>query len=79
MMNGCETVRIGQFLFKTGSAVIGLLFALIAMFRDLFAASEPQTQDSRSLQDSDLIGDYNHRTQQFDSGTDPSGWYEDEP
>lgn len=77
-MNGYRTLRIGQLLLKVGSVVIGLIFALIATFRDLFADAEPVVQD-RPIQDSDLIGDYNFRTQRFDSGNDPAGWYEDEP
>ena len=78
-VNGYRTLRIGRLLLKAGGVVIGLVFALLATFRDLFAASDSPTQDDRSLQDSDLMGDYNFRTQQFDSGTDPTGWYEDEP
>lgn len=67
-------------LLKVGAVAVGLVFALIATLRHLFAASESRMQDDhRSIQDSDLIGDYNSRTQQFDSGTDPAGWYEDEP
>ena len=77
-MKGHRTLRIGMLLLKVGGVAAGLLFALIATFRDLFAATGSQTQDDRSIQDSDLIGDYNFRTQQFDSGTDPAGWYEDE-
>ncbi len=65
-------------MLKIGRGAIGLAYALIATLRDLFAYAEPAKQH-RSIQDSDLIGDYNFRTQQFDSGTDPTGWYEDEP
>ena len=73
-------MRIGQVLLRVGGAVVGLVFALIATLRDLFAAADSRMQgDDRSIQDSDVIGDYNSRTQQFDSGTDPAGWYEDEP
>ena len=79
VMNRHRTLRIGQSLLKIGGVAMGLVVALIATFRDLFAASDSPTQDNRSIQDSDLIGDYNFRTQRFDSGTDPAGWYEEEP
>ena len=77
-MSEYRTLRIGQLLLKIGGVAVGLLFALIATFRDLFAAANSRTQDDRPIQDCDLIGDYNHRTQRFDSGTDPAGWYEDD-
>ena len=80
LMNRYRTLRVGQLLLKAGGVAVGLVIALIATLRDLFAASDSRAQDEhRSIQDSDLIGDYNSRTQQFDSGTDPAGWYEDEP
>ncbi len=78
-MNGHRILRIGQFALKVSGVVAGLLFALMGTFRDLFASADSTTESDRSIQDSDLIGDYNFRTQQFDSGTDPAGWYEDEP
>ena len=78
-VNRYSTLRVGQLLLKVGGVAIGLVFALIATLRDLFAAADSRTQDDRSIQDSDLIGDYNFRTQRFDSGTDPAGWYEEEP
>ena len=77
VMKGYRTLRIGKLLLKVGGVAVGLVFALIATFHDLFAAANSQTQDDRPIQDCDLIGDYNHRTQRFDSGTDPAGWYED--
>ena len=78
-MNRYRTLRIGQLLLKISGVAVGLVFALAEIFRDLFAAADSRIQDDRSIQDSDLIGDYNFRSQQFDSGTDPAGWYEDEP
>jgi len=78
MMKGHRTLRIGQLLLKICGIAVGLVFALLATFRDLFAAADSRTQSDRPIQDCDLIGDYNHRTQQFDSGTDPAGWYEDD-
>lgn len=77
-MNHQRIRSIGVLLLKLGGIALGLVFALIATFRELIAASDSPEHDDRSMLDSDLIGDYNHRTQQFDSGTDPTGWYEDE-
>ena len=76
LMNRRRTLRIGQLLLKVGGVAVGLIFALLATLRDLFAAADSQTEDDRPIQDCDLIGDYNHRTQRFDSGTDPAGWYD---
>lgn len=34
--------------------------------------------DGRQLSDTDLIGEYNHRTGRIDAGNDPYGWYDDD-
>ena len=78
-MNSHSISAIGQFTLKVGGIAIGLVVALLGAFRELFSSADTSSDRERSLQDSDLIGDYNFRTQQFDSGTDPAGWYEDEP
>jgi len=78
LMNRHRASRIVQLLIKVGGFIVGIVFALIATLRGLFAAADSQTQSDRPMQDCDLIGDYNHRTQRFDSGTDPAGWYEDD-
>ena len=41
-----------------------------------FAAAD--CSDERPLQDTDLMGEYNHRTGRLDAGTDPNGWYEED-
>ena len=69
----------GRAVLKVGRAVGSLVSALVGMLWELAAVAELPAQGDRSVQDSDLIGDYNFRTQEFDSGTDPAGWYEDEP
>ena len=74
-----RTLKFGQLLLRVGGVAVGLVFALIATLRALLAGADSRMQDDRSIQDSNLIGDYNFRTQQFDSGNDPAGWYEDEP
>jgi len=72
-----------KFLSKAFSKAFQIAIAfggvLIATFRDVFASEEACLEaDDRPIQDCDLIGDYNFRTQRFDSGTDPAGWYEDD-
>ena len=34
--------------------------------------------DERQLHDTDLIGEYNHRTGRLDAGNDPYGWYDED-
>ena len=46
----------------------------------LFSAAltaEPRNDD-RQLQDTDLVGEYNHRTGRLDAGNDPYGWYDED-
>ena len=76
-MNRYRTLRIGQLLLKVGGVAVGFVFALLATFRDLFTAAEPERQD-RPIQDADLIGEYNHRTGRLDAGNDPYGWYDED-
>jgi len=42
------------------------------------AAATAQRDDDRQLHDSDLIGEYNHRTGRLDAGNDPCGWYNED-
>ena len=74
-MNGYRTLRIGQLLFKIGGVVVGLVFALLGILRDMLASVDVEEDDSRQLHDSDLSGELNYRTGRLDSGTDPYGWY----
>ncbi len=77
-MNGHNTSRIGQLLFRIGGVSLGFIFALIATFRDLIAASDSPTQDDDTMGDVIRGGDLNFRTGKFDDGTDPAGWYEND-
>ena len=74
LVNGYRTLRIGQLLLKVGGVALGLVFALLATFRDMFASVKVEDNDDRQLHDSDLSGELNHRTGRLDSGTDPYGW-----
>ena len=67
---------IGQLLLRIGGIAAGLVFALLATLRDLFASVDVEQDDDRQLHDSDLSGELNHRTGRLDSGTDPYGWYD---
>ncbi len=65
--------RIG----KVFSIIIGLVFALITTFRDLFF-TEDVLDEEEYAKEGDLTGVYNFRTCKFDNGTDPYGWYEED-
>ena len=77
LRNSYRSLRIGRLLLKVGGVAVGLVFALLATFRDLFTAAEPERQD-RPIQDADLIGEYNHLTGRLDAGNDPYGWYDED-
>ena len=76
LMKGYRILGIGQLLLRIGGIAIGLVFALLATLRDLFASVDVEQDDDRQLHDSDLSGELNHRTGRLDSGTDPYGWYD---
>ncbi|MCP5322084.1 MAG: hypothetical protein H7A12_14895 [Pseudomonadales bacterium] len=40
-------------------------------------AGDPR-DDDRQLHDTDVIGEYNHRTGRLDAGNDPYGWYDED-
>lgn len=42
------------------------------------AAPDSSDADDRQLHDTNLIGEYNHRTGRLDAGNDPYGWYDDD-
>lgn len=52
--------------------MLGLIRNLLADLPDDAAA------DNRQLHDTDLIGEYNHRTGRLDAGNDPYGWYDED-
>ena len=61
-----ETVqKVGRTAFAASTVILGLI-------RDLLAVSpEDAEPDDRQLIDTDLIGEYNHRTGRLDAGNDP--------
>ena len=70
-------MRVVELLLKLGGVAVGLVFALVATFRDLVATADtPDREDNP--EEGDLTGDYNFRTRKFDNGTDPYGWYEED-
>ncbi|MDZ7753001.1 MAG: hypothetical protein U5S82_15420 [Gammaproteobacteria bacterium] len=77
-MNRYKIAAVGKLAVGIGSAAVGFAAALLGAFRHLLASTDDSPENQRSIQDADLVGDYNFRTQRFDSGTDPAGWYEDE-
>jgi len=69
---------MGKLALGVGSVAVGFAAALIGAFRHLLASTDETPEEQRSIQDADLVGDFNFRTQRFDSGTDSAGWYQDE-
>ena len=65
--------RIG----KVFGIIVGLVFALIATFRDLFVTKDILDEEEYD-KEGDLTGVYNFCTRKFDNGTDPYGWYEED-
>ena len=63
---------------ELGGIAARLLVATLRLYCQLFSSMSTPPGDKRSIQDADLAGDYNFRTQRFDVGNDPAGWYEDE-
>ena len=55
---------------------IGLARDLLSIFSSALAGEA--RDDDRQLHDTDLIGEYNHRTGRLDAGNDPYGWYDEE-
>jgi len=78
LMSGEGKLRIGQLLIKVGGVALGVVFALIATFRDLFVASDSPGQDDDTMSDVFRGGDLNFRTGKYDDGTDPAGWYDND-
>jgi len=74
-MNKQSISAIGQLLLNVGGVALGLVFALLSIFRDLFAAADSAALDDDTLGSSIRGGDLNFRTGKFDDGTDPAGWY----
>ena len=64
---------IGKRLWTLACAVAAFIGQLIGM---LATASEPPKRTQH--EGTDLIGEYNFRTNINDAGTDPYGWYEED-
>ena len=63
----------GSRLWKLACAVAAFVGHLIGM---LASAGEPSKRAQH--EGTDLIGEYNFRTNKIDAGTDPYGWYEED-
>lgn len=52
---------------------------LLGLLRELVAGTPDSSGlTDRQLHDSDLVGEYNHRTGRLDAGNDPYGWYDED-
>ena len=67
-MNGTVTTLV--------RAASGLARSLLSIFGAALAAET--RDDERQLHDTDLVGEYNHRTGRLDAGNDPYGWYDED-
>jgi hypothetical protein len=76
LMNGHRTLRIGRLLLKVDGVALGLVFALIATFRDLFVTADTPGEEENDVSAGAYRGGtLNYRTGKLDDGTDPYGWY----
>lgn len=64
--------RAGSATWAVGSVLLRLLRELVAGTPGASGLAE------RQLHDTDLIGEYNHRTGRLDAGNDPYGWYDED-
>lgn len=66
------TTRIAKILKASVTllvTVVGILF---------WTDDDDETEDRPLAEGSDLFGEYNFRTGEMDSGSDPDGWYEED-
>ena len=59
-------------------AIIRATSLLVVGCISLLAEGSITSEDDENSEEGNLIGDYNFRTQKFDNGTDPYGWYEED-
>jgi hypothetical protein len=64
--------KAGHATWAAGAMLAGLLREFVG------DASEDAGITDRQVHDSDLIGEYNHRTGRLDAGNDPYGWYDED-
>lgn len=66
------STTLGRKMIAAGAAGLGIV-------RDLLIPTQPAAEfNDRQLYDTDIIGEYNHRTGRLDAGNDPYGWYEED-
>ena len=77
-MNRHKISAVGKLALGIGGVAVGIAAALFDAFRGVFASDNVKHNDDRQLLDTDLIGEFNHRTGRLDAGNDPYGWYGDD-
>jgi hypothetical protein len=77
-MNRHKIEAVGKLALGIGGVAVGLMSALFGTFREMFFSAEVESARERRLHDSDLMGEYNHRTGRLDAGVDPHGWYDED-
>jgi hypothetical protein len=71
-------LRIAGLLVHFGGLTVCMAGALLDALREAFTMSDAEQNDDRQFYDTDLIGEYNHRTGLLDAGNDPYGWYDED-
>jgi hypothetical protein len=66
--------RLFRQLKWIGATLAGFAGALVG----LLAAGADTSEEDDDTREGDLTGVYNFRTHNYDNGTDPYGWYEDD-
>ena len=66
-------MAIGKRIWKLACAVATFVGQLIGML-----ASASESSKRAQHEGTDLIGEYNFRTNEIDAGVDPYGWYEED-
>ena len=68
-------MKFGDISYSLASTVRQILRSVVD---NLVTGAESSSLERPLSDGSELIGDYNFRTDKLDSGTDPNGWYEDD-
>jgi len=74
-------ISIARYLWNlllAAKTIIGAISKIVMGFVGLLATSTVTSEDGDNTEGGDLTGAYNFRTRQFDNGTDPYGWYEED-
>ena len=82
MENQFKAFSVFAACFESITTVVKAIIRTTSLFVvgciSLLAEGSITSEDDENSEEGNLIGDYNFRTQKFDNGTDPYGWYEED-